>query len=180
VTVTVERPLTWYEALHLEMTPALPIEECRRCGNDLPWDEELYCDTCRSLRPRTRRCSNCGDPLSCDCCDECDDCSTPTCEACDDSYDPDDGGEGYCGPCYRERLCTNCDCVVSADDIQDGLCTDCQPEECYACSRPAEEDSEFCTSCQADYRCTECTTEYYSTSELVLGVCSTCREEWKS
>lgn len=156
----------------------LADETCRYCGLLLPFDEEVMCEPCRTSHRRERRlntCRECGVELSCTCCETCDDCSYPVCDACSDAYDDDEeGGMGYCGACYRDRYCSECE-RWGQGYLFDGLCDSCAPP-CEDCgTRTLDEDLEdgYCGDCLENHRCSECT-DIYGSADLTMGVCTEC------
>lgn len=134
-------------------------ETCRKCGTDLPFDEEIMCTPCRDARPRRGNyCSDCGVRLECTCCEYCDNCTPSACDGCGDGYDEEDeGGNGYCGDCYRDRYCSECGCWALGDMDGEGYCGTCRPHcsECGEGFEPYELADSLCDGCRPDETGTE-------------------------
>lgn len=175
MTAVAERPLT------LTTIPTDDLESCRWCGQTLPWDEEVACDPCRSTHKMVvHRCCDCRSIISED--EEyCDDCRPSYCEACNSTYDAgDEGNDEYCGTCYAERYCSDCD-AYCYEEQYDGLCASCAVT-CNGCKEPQYEDDldeGYCYSCRDERTCEECN-EFLPDDTLVLQVCTTCREAEES
>lgn len=123
---------------------------CRKCREELS-----FCKECDDKIDKGYYCSDCiselGTTESC-----CAKCGNELLE--EEIYLIDKNGYFYCESCDTGNYCTECNCVISADD-DDTVCLACAEYSCQNCSEVLEEseiatydnnENPYCIECQ-DY-----------------------------